>query len=33
MAELMVMVRAALCFGIVGTVLSALALTLYWRRH
>ena len=33
MAELMVMVRAALCFGIVGTVLSTLALTLYWRRH
>lgn len=33
MAELMVMVRAALCFGIVGTVLSALALALYWRRH
>lgn len=33
MAELMVMVRAALCFGVVGTVLSALALTLYWRRH
>lgn len=33
MAELMVMVRSALCFGVVGTVLSALALTLYWRRH
>lgn len=33
MAELMVMVRAALCFGVIGTVLSALALTLYWRRH
>lgn len=33
MAELMVMVRAALCFGIVGTVLSELALALYWRRH
>lgn len=33
MAELMVMVRVALCFGIVGTVLSALALALYWRRH
>ena len=33
MAELMVMVRAALCFGIVGTVLSALALALYWRRR
>lgn len=33
MAELMVMVRAALFFGVVGTVLSALALTLYWRRH
>lgn len=33
MAELMVMVRAALCFGIVGAVLSALALALYWRRR
>lgn len=33
MAELMVMVRAALFFGVIGTVLSALALTLYWRRH
>lgn len=33
MAELMVMVRAALCFGVVGTVLSALALALYWRKH
>lgn len=33
MAELMVMVRAALFFGVVGTVLSALALALYWRRH
>lgn len=33
MAELTVMVRAALFFGVVGTVLSALALTLYWRRH
>lgn len=33
MAELMVMVRAALCFGVIGTVLSALALTLHWRRH
>lgn len=33
MAELTVMVRAALCFGVVGTVLSALALTLYWRRR
>lgn len=31
MAELMVMVRAALCFGVIGTVLSALALALYWR--
>lgn len=29
MAELMVMVRAALCFGVIGTVLSALALALY----
>lgn len=25
--------NAALCFGVTGTVLSALALTLYWRRH
>jgi hypothetical protein len=33
MAELMVMVRAALFFGVIGTVLSALALALYWRRH
>ena len=33
MAELMVMVRAALCFGVIGTVLSALALALYWRRR
>ena len=33
MAELMVMVRAALLFGVIGTVLSALALALYWRRH
>lgn len=33
MAELTVMVRAALCFGIIGTVLSALALSLYWRKH
>lgn len=33
MAELMVMVRVALFFGVVGTVLSALALALYWRRH
>lgn len=33
MAELMVMVRVALCFGVIGTVLSALALALYWRRH
>lgn len=33
MAELMVVVRAALCFGVVGTVLSALALALYWRKH
>lgn len=33
MAELTVMVRAALFFGMVGTVLSALALALYWRRH
>ena len=33
MAELTVMVRAALFFGVVETVLSALALALYWRRH
>jgi hypothetical protein len=33
MAELTMMVRAALCFGVIGTVLSALALALYWRRH
>ena len=33
MADLTVMVRAALFFGVVGTVLSALALALYWRRH
>lgn len=35
MAELTVMVRAALCFGVIGAVLSALALALalYWRRH
>lgn len=33
MAELTAMVRAALFFGVVGTVLSALALALYWRRH
>lgn len=31
MAELTVMVRVALCFGVIGTVLSALALALYWR--
>lgn len=31
MTELTMTVRAALCFGVVGTVLSALAL--YWRRH
>lgn len=35
MAELTVMVRAALCFSVIGAVLSALALALalYWRRH
>lgn len=33
MVELTVMVRAGLFFGVVGTVLSALALALYWRRH
>ena len=33
MAKLTVMVRVALCFGVIGTVLSALALALYWRRH
>ena len=33
MAELTAMVRAALCFGVIGTVLSALALALYWRRR
>lgn len=33
MAELTMMVRAALCFGVTGTVLSVLALALYWRRH
>ena len=33
MAELTMMVRAALFFGVVGTVLSVLALALYWRRH
>lgn len=33
MAELTMMVGAALFFGVVGTVLSALALALYWRRH
>lgn len=33
MAELTMMVRAALFFGVVGTVLSALALALYWRRY
>ena len=33
MAELTVMVSAALFFGVIGTVLSALALALYWRRH
>lgn len=33
MAELTVMIRVALCFGVIGTVLSALALALYWRRH
>lgn len=33
MAELTVMVRVALCFGVIGTVLSALELALYWRRH
>ena len=33
MAELTMMVHAALFFGVVGTVLSALALALYWRRH
>lgn len=35
MAELTVMVRAALCFGVIGAILSALALALalYWRRH
>lgn len=34
MADLTMMVRAALFFGATGTVLSALALTLYWwRRH
>lgn len=31
MAELTLMVRAALFFGVVGTVLSALALEFYWR--
>lgn len=33
MAELTMMVLAALFFGVIGTVLSALALALYWRRH
>lgn len=33
MAELAMMVRAALFFGVIGTVLSVLALALYWRRH
>ena len=33
MAELTVMVRAAICFGVIGTVLRALARALYWRRH
>ena len=33
MAELTVMVCAALFFGVIGTVLSVLALALYWRRH
>ena len=31
MAELTVMVRAALFFGVTGTVLSVLALEFYWR--
>lgn len=31
MAEMMDMIHAALCFGVVGTLLSALALALYWR--